>query len=552
MLTIVCGPSARAFDTGHHQDLTRDALSAEGFSTANDTAIRIAEFQNWVTDYYSSHPIRCVEPINDNKVCPKTGYVRDDVEKLHFDNLFTTADVREYWRRLALNTYTGVRAATLKRDHIRLMTIIGVSLHAVQDFYTHSNWNEVFPRQNPDAPYRTVTWFDVENSGGVTQRVFTGWYQNDLEPVRPRRPLVDGVPGTEAPVRPHDDLGPDLPPPLNGLNKDSYRRRGWDEAYVFAYAASRQWLNAIRTWVSEVDPFFWNELLDFELSSRLSSQLEDDISASYRLSELAPRNGENSNPPDSGHWKGPGSGAPQGGLGSSIPLLKDAFRTRAANWARKPDSCFVDQLKEVKVHRDLSYGLYTNLPMLGTPPRIQPHPVNVRAMVVGTVAVQAINTKRRPPEQPSFLARITVGGVSQGVLFVQTFVESAQRDNRGPSVKPAESDNRPQNTLWPWRTIKFVPADVNSVTVNYGLRDEEVNRVAGEEIMCDINHVFGDREIDFSFNLLTQVCSGDINGIFSESNPVSVSGIPLPGDNPSRGDGNETRVNFFVTVRAVR
>ena len=45
--TALACPAA-AFDTGHHFDLTRSALAAEGFSRA---ATRHVQVGNWVTDY---------------------------------------------------------------------------------------------------------------------------------------------------------------------------------------------------------------------------------------------------------------------------------------------------------------------------------------------------------------------------------------------------------------------------------------------------------------------------------------------------------------------
>ena len=41
----------RAFDTGPHFDLTSAVLSERGFG---ETAIKIAQVENWLTDYYYS------------------------------------------------------------------------------------------------------------------------------------------------------------------------------------------------------------------------------------------------------------------------------------------------------------------------------------------------------------------------------------------------------------------------------------------------------------------------------------------------------------------
>lgn len=45
--TVVGSASARAFDTGHHSDLTRSALQEEGFG---ETAIQVGQMENWLVD----------------------------------------------------------------------------------------------------------------------------------------------------------------------------------------------------------------------------------------------------------------------------------------------------------------------------------------------------------------------------------------------------------------------------------------------------------------------------------------------------------------------
>lgn len=42
---------AQAFDTGHHFDLTREAMQDRGFG---NTAIEVAQLENWLTDYCTS------------------------------------------------------------------------------------------------------------------------------------------------------------------------------------------------------------------------------------------------------------------------------------------------------------------------------------------------------------------------------------------------------------------------------------------------------------------------------------------------------------------
>src|SRR5215212_6445950 len=50
---LVAGGPAWSFDTGPHMNITRDALSSEGFS---ETALQIAQVNNWFVDMYEKAP----------------------------------------------------------------------------------------------------------------------------------------------------------------------------------------------------------------------------------------------------------------------------------------------------------------------------------------------------------------------------------------------------------------------------------------------------------------------------------------------------------------
>jgi hypothetical protein len=89
MITLyITDGSAHAFDTGHHADLTGEALAEVGMS---NTAIQICQVENWLVDYYSVSPNS------------SDGIVRE-VAKLHADNL-----------RVLLVSYTAY-LATSERD----------------------------------------------------------------------------------------------------------------------------------------------------------------------------------------------------------------------------------------------------------------------------------------------------------------------------------------------------------------------------------------------------------------------------------------------------
>lgn len=69
--------SIGAFDTGHHWDMSRTALSHFGFT---DTTIEIMQVMNWMVDYYSVAVLGKM----------------DDFQLLHCETLRSTNEVNTY------------------------------------------------------------------------------------------------------------------------------------------------------------------------------------------------------------------------------------------------------------------------------------------------------------------------------------------------------------------------------------------------------------------------------------------------------------------------
>jgi hypothetical protein len=105
---------ADAYDTGHHSDLTREAMADLGFS---DTAIEVSQVENWLVDYYSN----------------REGGVEDSIktncDKLHADDLFSEASVKNYWDRFTVNAKAGFSEAARNRDPRQVLALLGMSLH---------------------------------------------------------------------------------------------------------------------------------------------------------------------------------------------------------------------------------------------------------------------------------------------------------------------------------------------------------------------------------------------------------------------------------------
>lgn len=463
LLLALAGPNVLAHDTGHHADASREALASEGFG---ETAIRIVQVQNWLTDFYSSSP-----------TAPPT--LKAGLERLHCDNLFSTAAIQNYHGRLLRNTKAAVEQATSDGDGLALLTILGVALHTVQDFYAHSNWVETHP-QGSSGGFRTDTLFTNPPRPG-DQPLFTGAYPR----LRPGATLL------------HGDY-------FSGLNKDSYVRPRWAEGYVFAYAASRQFLRAARGWSQAVDPSFWATIQAFRDPGGLAADLE----AAYRISEWVSVVGE-----ADGHWKGNGSGS----LASFTAFL--------AAWTSAPDSPMVRQFKVNATPLLLSQDLTGDTPPPGPAPTIAGFPLNVTAVLLRTLRVREapvglFDIRIDPGGRADFYAEVQIAG--------QTFIEATMSDR---------SDVRPF-----WTAIKLVPTSARSVAVRYRLWDED-GGLRGDDDLCDVRAGRGS-ELNFRLDLATRACSGDVTGVRDRDTRAFTS--------TGSGGPNRAILTFFITTRGVR
>lgn len=457
--------SVKAFDTGHHSDCTREALADLGLS---DTAIQVCQVENWLVDYYSNREAGVEDSIKTN------------CDKLHADNLFTEAAVANYWGRFSTNAKAGFVEAARTKNPRQVLALLGMSLHTVQDFYSHSNWPEI--QQPPSGyDYSTLTYFDARQKGGVktgkssssnaTGQVSHGGY-ND------------------------------------GMNHDWYGKANWDRAYVHAYAASRQWANQARIWVSEVDPAVWEQAKRIALTSKQLDKLKSDLNAAFKIS-LWVKWGS-----DDGHWKGKGSGD------------RGLFIAFSAAWiAGTSDSNFVEDFKDRHWHQLLSGGLRGSLdlgvnqaPPSPAPP-ITVFPINKRAVFLKTVSVKDLdNIDPVPFDDADFYAKVTINN--------QQFIEPTQ--------------NGKDNLTPPWITMKFVDAGQNTSIVHYEIWDEDTT--SGDDHL-DINPRKGQGNLDFAYNMNTRRAGGiGIDGVFD--NPASLL--------ISRGTpGDHAEVRMYITTRTL-
>jgi hypothetical protein len=220
VLTLLAlgGPEVLAYDAGYHFDLTREALVREEFASEAITVTQLGNYNN--DGFESAKAVMADETV-------RALYLDDDWGDLygpaamrdasdvyfHFDALSNYAEVEAAWDRLVRNTYAAARQAEASGDADGLLTLLGMSLHQLQDFYAHSNWADL--DFGGDA-----TWFDITPAERRRADIYTtGRISHDL------------------------------------LQKDTAGQPSFETSYRQAFYASWQWSRLVQTWVS---PSFWD------------------------------------------------------------------------------------------------------------------------------------------------------------------------------------------------------------------------------------------------------------------------------------------------------
>jgi hypothetical protein len=266
---ILFCPSALAFDTGYHFDLTRDVLFLENF---NDTPITYVQIFNYYNDGYESAK-KTIATLHEKELIwggmefDTEAMIWDAIwaeenrnlsdEQMHFDDLVGYADFTNRWNKLLRNTYDAVQTAESKNDVRGFLAILGMTSHQVQDFYAHSNWAD----KNWGG---LATWFDVPDS----ERSKTNLY------------------GYGAPGFSHGT------PTTPGINKDYASRSNFKPAYREAFLCTWQWFYLLKSWVSSS---FWTAAATYNVDA--GQKQERDFCEAISLYG------------DVGHYKGPTSGS---------------------------------------------------------------------------------------------------------------------------------------------------------------------------------------------------------------------------------------------------
>jgi hypothetical protein len=470
----------RGFGTGSHFDLTRTVLAERGFQ---DTPIKIVQVENWLTDYYS------ITPTYGDKH-------RAALEKLHFDNLFNDEQVRSYWAILIRNLKSSTEKAAADNDQISMLVTLGMGLHAVQDFYSHSNWAELHLPRNGDE-FRADTFLGTTRSPAAARvtGLHTGKYPDD----RTSAPGMLAIP-----------VDADLHGGYHsGMNKDSPLRPHWDEAFVFAYAASHELVGAMEEWAEKVRPGFWSSVREYGIDAATEKELSKDLFAARNLSMWLEGKGQD------GTWKGQGSGSSR------------RFAELSSKWVLGDSSVFVEAVRDGKIQDQLSADLYSQTPPPQIP-SIEPFSLQRAALIVRVTYVAESKKSKllKSPLSPfggsDFYSRIAVAG----------------QEFWGRTIQKSRYE------VEPWYEIFIFDRKRTEIPVTISVWDEDdVDSAKDEHI--DINPAPGLFELKMVFRATDSSLSGDVNGMFNSIDKVFSS----EGKEP---DKRRASIRAFVSQRVIR
>jgi len=160
----------------HHEQITKEAAAAAGWSTLGGDASPVACLA-WHCDYVDSY--------NYNPLWWAGGgwsrfhvalLHKSELDKLHFDDMTSTQQIAVMWNRYLGGTVAGLLWAVGRNDVPAARNIVGACLHALQDFYSHSNWVDVPARRNVSWADQGRSTVPVVNDARLALQLYTGAY----------------------------------------------------------------------------------------------------------------------------------------------------------------------------------------------------------------------------------------------------------------------------------------------------------------------------------------------------------------------------------------
>lgn len=257
LITVAVSRDAHAFGTMSHMNMTTDAMLDEGFSPEAIDAVNVF---NFYVDLFEKGNSNGATRYIVSGLGEDFDILIDQADALHFDgtsHLTDAAALEREWDRLARATRAALLYRLQTNDTYGALAVIGASLHAVQDFYSHTNWVEPNGDDGEGAASgpgwrqrglygRYPTWFDIPSAARLSADIY----------------------GPGAPHRGHGDWNADGNVGLvTGMNKDMSARPYYRDAYITAEIATYQWLRALDQWGSSFSSSRWNAVMHYDQKS---------------------------------------------------------------------------------------------------------------------------------------------------------------------------------------------------------------------------------------------------------------------------------------------
>jgi len=322
-VALVSAAPASAFSSAPHEEMLADAMAAEGFRQDSIKVMADAntfmDLYQWVSASvmpYSGHGgflVRLFAGAYSTEHWP--GSLISAASRGHFDtvpegltagqmkSLGTTEGLAAEWDRLRRSVWTLMREARAEGNVQKGLTVVGSSLHELQDFYAHTNWVEP---QSADG---------LSDGPGLEDHGFGSyptWFDMSADDREKLDIYGDSTPGR----RGHGFWSTDNNESLaHAMNKDSPPRPFYLQAAITAYFASRQWVQWVRSVVN--DDAFWRKMQNYQAKGKKGEELDGDSSGLFHIMLYA------------GRWEGEGdvTGSPGGeGDGGDLFDLRGAVK----------------------------------------------------------------------------------------------------------------------------------------------------------------------------------------------------------------------------------
>lgn len=197
--TLFGGEDILRGDPWHHEDMTCRAAAGDASCGGNrETHLYpgtgfspdAAHAMAWHADYIDSYlysPLWWAQAIDPGGLLDgESGMLNRykasmaqywHLASLHFDDLNSSAEIEATWRRYLSGLLIGLNWAAENEDVDAAHHLLGLSMHAVQDFYSHSTWID-----NPDR--RSQTYLDLLPAQRRSFPLLTGAYEEEIAPIQ--------------------------------------------------------------------------------------------------------------------------------------------------------------------------------------------------------------------------------------------------------------------------------------------------------------------------------------------------------------------------------